>query len=345
MKAWVVVKNGPATSANLQLQSTRPLPTANAGTPTGSNILVKITHAALNPADIHFINVLPTWLPFRRVATPGLDFAGSIVALGPAVPADANLEVGTTVCGALAVAQVFFGAGSLAEYVMVPASLVAVKPERLSNAQAAGLMGVAGQTASLMVQDAALKAGQRVLINGASGGVGSVLVQVVKGLGVKVYAVCSGANEEMVRRLGADEVIDYKVHDPVENFLIEKFKDEPFDIIFDCVGGDPLYTQSPKYLKPGCKFITIVGGPSQGIIPFIKHKLRPVFLGGTPRPFHLLGLSPAGTFARQAAKWVDEGLIKEAPIDSEYTLEEVVQAYERVASKRAKGKVIIKVSE
>ena len=199
MKAWVVTRNGAPRDA-LALRTDLPVPAP----PTGANITIKIAYAALNPADVAFLSLIPSWLPFRRSATPGLDFAGEVVAAGPAVPAD--LAVGTQVCGALGVAQVAFGTGSLAEYVVVPAHLVVAVPRGLGLDAAAGLHGVAGQTASLVMDAANVQPGQQVLVNGASGGVGSLLIQTLKATGAVVTAVCSGENEALVRRLGADEV-------------------------------------------------------------------------------------------------------------------------------------------
>jgi len=120
-------------------------------------------------------------------------------------------------------------------------------------------------------------------------------------------------------------VIDYKVHDPVEKYLMEKFKDEPLDAIFDCAGNDRIYDYSASYLKPGCKFINIVGGSSQGIVPFIRNKARPVILGGVPRPYRLLAMMPSGEQVKEVASWVDEGVVQETAIDSEFAFEDVVQ--------------------
>jgi NADPH:quinone reductase-like Zn-dependent oxidoreductase len=199
MKSWIVVKNGvPADALTLKADVAVP------PTPTGSNIIVKVSYVALNPADLHFMANIPSWLPFRRNATPGLDFAGEVVQVGPS--AQAKLRVGTEVCASMGVSQVASGNGSLAEYVVVPADLVAVKPSSLSMAAAAGLAGVAGQTAAIMIRESNVKKGDKALINGASGGVGSVLLQILKARGAVVTAICSKANEEFVRRLGADEV-------------------------------------------------------------------------------------------------------------------------------------------
>ncbi|KAH8898250.1 NAD(P)-binding protein [Thozetella sp. PMI_491] len=336
MKAWVVAKNAQP-GEGLQLKADYPAP----GAPTGSNILVRISYAALNPADVHLMLNLPLWIPFRRNPIPGMDFAGEIVAAGPNVPAD--LAVGTEVCGALTVSQIAVGKGSMAEYVLIPADSVAARPKSLPLAAAAGVMGIAGQTAHIMEKSAQLKKGDRVLINGASGGVGTLLVQIAKAKGAVVTGICSEANIALVKGLGADEVVDYKAHDPLEVFLAEQCKEEPFNYVFDTVGSQPLYRNSPKYLKPEGRFISIAGGKSQGIVPVIKNNLIPTFLGGTPRTFRLLGLAPAGSIAKEAAKLVEDGSIKNGLIDSEFAFEEVPAAYEKLETKRAKGKIVVKV--
>ncbi|KAK0712031.1 hypothetical protein B0H67DRAFT_602608 [Lasiosphaeris hirsuta] len=340
MRAWTVQSNGAPSSRTLTL-TTVPTP---ASPPTGSNILIKVSHAALNPVDLHLLNVVPTWLPFRRSATPGLDFAGEVVAVGPWVPADSRIAPGAHVAGALGVAQIALGTGSLAEYVVVPAHLVALQPAGVGAAAAAGLLGVAGQTATLMLRAAGVKAGMRVLVNGASGGVGSLVVQVAKAKGAAVVAVCSAANADMVKGLGADEAVDYVARDPVEEYLAQRFDTQPFDFIFDAAGSQAIYRRSPAFLKKEGRFISIVGGKSQGVVPFVRNKLLPVFLGGTPRPFSLLGLAPNGNSAKDVAKWVDDGLLKQAPIDQEYAMEDAVQALEKLASKRAKGKIVVRVA-
>lgn len=200
MRAWTVAKNGGPSDA-LLLKTDAPVPS-----PVKSgNVLLKVTHAALNPADLNFMSTLPNWLPFRRNPTVGLDFAGEVVQLGPSVT---GLSVGSQVAGALNVMSVAVGRGSLAEYVEVPASKVALVPEGLTLRDAAGALGIAGQTAWVILKEAGIEKGDRVLVNGASGGVGSVLVQVAKAKGAVVYGVCSGGNAEFVKGLGADEVCE-----------------------------------------------------------------------------------------------------------------------------------------
>lgn len=210
MCAWTVQRAGPARRA-LTLERAKPTPALSAV--TGANILVRVHYAALNPADGLLMAALPPWLPFRRRPTPGIDFAGVVVAAGPAVSVDGEnaVKVGDAVAGALNVLTIAFGTGALAEYIVVPASIVAVVAPgdgklSLPLGQAAGAFGVAGQTAALVLGEAGVQRGQRVLVNGASGGVGTVLVQALKGAGAEVWGVCSAANEALVKRLGADHV-------------------------------------------------------------------------------------------------------------------------------------------
>jgi NADPH:quinone reductase-like Zn-dependent oxidoreductase len=175
------------------------------GPPTGADLLVKVSYAALNPADAVFMGIIPTILPFRWQPIIGLDFSGTVVAAGPdASPADVS-EPGTKVCGTLAISLVAIGRGTLAEYVLVPASLVAPCPKAMSLAASSGL-GVVGQTVFIAVREAGIKEGDRVLVNGASGGLGTTFVQVCKKYGATVVGVCSEANSELVKKLGADEV-------------------------------------------------------------------------------------------------------------------------------------------
>jgi len=201
MKAWIATRLGTPRQA-MRLQTSWPTPPP----PTGADILVRVSYAALNPADVGFMAFLsPFLIPFRRTPVPGLDFSGVIVGTGP----DSKLEVGTRVCGAMSVGVHARNVGSLAEYVVVPDSLVAVVPEGMMGMREASGLGIVGQTAVIAHREAdGLGEGSRVLVNGASGGLGAMVLQIAKGRGARVVGVCSGTNEEFVRGLGADEVSD-----------------------------------------------------------------------------------------------------------------------------------------
>lgn len=134
-----------------------------------------------------------------------MDFAGTVVQSGIGAPLD--FVKGAEVCGALGLSQLFAGQGTLAEYVRLPAGVLALKPTEMSWEEAAGC-GVVGQTVNTILKEAGglIGEGKRVLINGASGGVGTVLVQRVKAEGAIVVGVCSERNVGLVSELGADEV-------------------------------------------------------------------------------------------------------------------------------------------
>jgi NADPH:quinone reductase-like Zn-dependent oxidoreductase len=195
--------------------TTTPVPTLP---PNSTALLHRITHVSLNPADLVCLRLLPAWIPFLRSnPVPGMDFAGEVVCLGAAVPKELGLRVGDRVCGAAGLWEVAVGKGTLAEFVVLESGLVAKIPVvggcAWGGREAVGVMGIAGQTAGVMARSVVDgfgggdgMRGRRVLVNGASGGVGTVLVQICKGLGAEVVGVCSGANRALVERLGVDEV-------------------------------------------------------------------------------------------------------------------------------------------
>lgn len=210
--------------AALTFHPSHPLPDFTPPSTSPTALLLRVTHAALNPADLAILRFLPPLLtrPLRGSGrsspVPGLDFAGVIVAVGDAVPKERGLAVGDRVCGAMGLREVAGGRGSLAGYVVVESGLVVKVPEveGWGAREAVGVMGIAGQTAAEMVRyagagfgggvEAGGWEGRRVLVNGASGGVGTIAVQVLKGLGAEVVGVCSGGNRGLVERLGAAEV-------------------------------------------------------------------------------------------------------------------------------------------
>lgn len=199
MKTWIIAKSGEPKKA-LQLKTEWPTPSP----PKGGDVLIRVSYASLNPLDLVTMTI-PTIL--RRNAVPGVDFSGEILQLGPSVSSvSPDLRVGMTVGGTLPTPQIIRGYGALSEYIVVPAHAVAEKPAGLEDGAAAALMGVAGQTTACLMRAAEVAKGDRVLVNGASGGVGSVVVQVLRYKGAHVTAICSGKNEAMVRQLGADEV-------------------------------------------------------------------------------------------------------------------------------------------
>jgi NADPH:quinone reductase-like Zn-dependent oxidoreductase len=222
-------------------------------TAADSEILVKVHAASVNPVDWHFMRGTP--YPIRLAAgltkpsapSLGFDYAGTIEAVGRSVT---QFAVGDAVFGGKQ--------GSLAEYVTVHVDRGAVrKPEKVTFEQAAAV-AVAGVTALQALRDKAqVQRGQKVLINGASGGVGTFAVQLAKAFGAEVTGVQSTRNLELVRSIGADHVIDYTKEDFTTT-------GERYDVVLDNVGNRSL-SEIRRVLKPGGTYLPNGGGtPEKG---------------------------------------------------------------------------------
>lgn len=199
MKAWRFSRTGKMKEV-LKLKTDAPLPPV----PKAGEVMIRVSYVAINPADYKLMEI---WIPFRYPATPSIDFVGEIVQTGsPTSNSPTDVRIGMTVAGSVPTMLILRGVGVLAEYIVLPAHAVVEKPRGLEEAVAAGLLGVAGQTSVRVLQSAVLHEGDRVLLNGASGGVGTVLTQVLCGMGIRVTGICSARNEALVRRLGAEEV-------------------------------------------------------------------------------------------------------------------------------------------
>lgn len=204
--------------------------------PAAGEVRVKVHAASVNPVD---------WKLADRSAkgassTPGRDFAGVIDAVGPSVT---KWKVGDAVIGV--------GAGSYAEYVLAAADSIAAKPTKMSFAEASG-MGVVAETAwRAVVTVADVQKGQKVLIHGGAGGVGSSAVQIAKARGAYVIATASARNHDFLKSIGADETIDYRS---------VKFEDKlkSLDVVVNTVDADTS-RRSIGVLKPGGVLVSVVG--------------------------------------------------------------------------------------
>lgn len=232
MKAIVQDRYGPPESLTLA-EVDPPVPAAD-------EVLVRVEAAALNAYDWHVLRGDPRMARLAlgrskpRARIRGRDFAGVVESVGENVH---QFHSGDAVFGDLGDAN-----GAFAEYVCVPEALVAPKPTNLTPRQAAALP-LAGVTALMGLADLGqVEPGHRVLINGASGGVGTLAVQLAKALGATVTGVCSTRNTELVRSLGAGHVIDYTRSDFTHDA-------QPHDVVFDLVGNRSL-TALRRVLAP-----------------------------------------------------------------------------------------------
>ena len=210
-----------------------------------NEVLIKVKAASVNPLDMKirqgFMQKMrPVELPF----TPGLDAAGVVEAIGENVT---SVKVGDEVIAATM-------GKAYAEYVVANENLVAKKPNNISFEEATSLAVNIGTAETILFTEGKLAAGQKVLIQGAAGAVGLTMVQMAKERGLYVIATASGKGVDLVKSLGADEVIDYKTQDVAA--LVQDV-----DVVADCAGGE---AQLALYgvLKSGGKLLTIAGFPS-----------------------------------------------------------------------------------
>jgi NADPH:quinone reductase-like Zn-dependent oxidoreductase len=297
----------------------------------GDEVLVRVAAAGVDRGTWHLMTGLPYAVrvagygiraPKTRV--PGLDVAGTVEAVGPDVT---GFQPGDEVFG--------IANGSFAEYATVPVGKLATKPANLSFEQAAAVP-VSGLTALQGLRDQAqVEAGQKVLILGASGGVGTYAVQIAKAFGAEVTGVCSTGKVDMVRALGADHVVDYTKEDVADG-------QHRYDVILD-IGGNTRLSDLRRALTADGRLV-IVGGETDGR-----------WLGGADRQLRALLLSPfvsqkLSTFvsSENADDLVDlrelaeSGTITPA-IDRAYPLAEAAAAIRRLQDGHARGKVVITV--
>ncbi len=300
-------------------------------TPGDDEILVKVRAAAVNPLDWHYMRGTPYIMRLESgLGAPGnprmgVDYAGTVEATGRNVT---QFKPGDEVFGGRN--------GALAEFLVARADrAVVLKPANITFEQAAAVP-VAAITALQGLRDAGkLQSGQKVLINGASGGVGTFAVQIAKAFGAEVTGVCSSRNVEMVRSIGADHVIDYTTEDFTQG-------DRRYDVILDNVGNRPLL-DIRSVMAPDGRYVLIGGGgPDEG-------KWTGVFVG----PIKALVLSAfvSQDMGMMVSQMKKEDLVvlanlmaagKVTPvIDRRFSLSDVPEAIRYLETGRARGKVVI----
>ena len=301
-------------------------------TPNDDQILVKVRAASINPYDWHFVEGTPYIMRMMGVGLRkpkdiqlGVDFAGTVEAVGKNVT---QFKPGDEVFGGRG--------GAFAEYVCRRAQgAVALKPASITFEQAASV-NIAGITALQALRDKGkVQPGQKVLINGASGGVGTFAVQIAKSFGADVTGVCSTRNVDLVRSLGADHVIDYTKEDFAKG-------EQRYDVILDNVPNHSL-AECRRILNPKGKYVMIGGGgPNDSrwigpfgrvihtllVSPFISQKMGMMMADANQKDLTVLG------------DLMQSGKVKPV-IDRTYKLSEVPQAIAYLEEGHARGKVVI----
>jgi NADPH:quinone reductase-like Zn-dependent oxidoreductase len=330
IRAWQYTSTRGGLEKHMHLNPSIPMPK-----PSPNQHLVQILFCALNPVDHKpaelflvdkFINTKP--------ATPGIDFSGRIVK--PA--AGSGYKAGQLVFGCAG--KTLIAGGGLAEYAIVQSGHLTRVPDGVDPIDVASV-GVGGLTA-LQSIGSSLKKGDKIFTNGGSGGTGVFSIQIAKQRGLFVTTTCSTPNVDFCRSLGADEVIDYS-----KNNVVKALKDSGhmFDRVIDNIGSDmALYWRAHEYTKPDAKYIMVGGDLSlQGFITNLKIRLIPGFLGGGKRTKEGFLAEAREKDLVEIGRWMEEGRVKTV-IDSRWKFEEAVQAFQRLKTGRAKGKVVVAVA-
>jgi len=299
--------------------------------PNENQVLIKIVAASANPLDWHrmrgepFIARMGEGLRKPTDTRLGADVAGRVEAVGKNVT---EFKPGDEVFGAI-------GAGSFAEYACTREKNLVLKPANISF-EAAAAAPVVGLTALQGLRDTGqIRAGQKVLVNGASSGVGNFAVQLAKSYGTEVTGVCSTGNLEMVRSTGADHVVDYTRADFTRN-------GQQYDLIYDAIGNRSV-SDYRRALKPGGKCV-IAGFTS--LPRLFEHMiLGPLMSRGGDKKVGMMGVSNANKADLLVIRDLLETCKVIPVIDRRYPLGETAEAIRYLETMHARGKVIILVGQ
>src|SRR5436190_4699174 len=332
MKALVFKRYGGADQVTFA-DIPRPMPKAD-------EILVQVHAVGLNSIDTMIPKgTFKRILRFHLPATLGSDFAGVVVDVGSSVT---RFKLGDAVF-----ASIFdLGTGALAEFAVVPESAAALKPSNLDFVQAAAIPMVGLTSWQALKERARLKPGQKVFIPAGSGGIGTFAIQLAKYLGAKVGTTTSTGNVDLVRSLGADEVIDYKSQE-FENVLRD------YDAVLGTVRGDAL-EKSLRILKPRSTVVSLVGPPDAAFARARRMNFFMVFLLGLLSrkmirnakergvEYSFLFVHPDGRQLAEIGKLLEAGRIRPV-IDKVFPFDQAKEALAYLEKGRAKGKVVVQI--
>jgi NADPH2:quinone reductase len=312
----------------------RDLPTPDPGP---GEVLVRVVASGVNPLDV---KIHAGQADHARVQPPfvlGMDLAGVVEAVGPG--AEALFAPGDEVYGLTGGVGTL--QGSLAQFAAVDARLLAHKPVSISPREAAALPLAVITAWEGLVDRAGVHAGQRVLVHGGAGGVGSVAVQIARARGAEVYATVSPARAALVEALGAVPID--RINTTVESYVAEHTGGEGFDVVFDTVGGEVLDASFAAVRTYTGHVVSALGWGKHSLAPlsFRAATYSGVFtllpmLTGNGREHH-------GEILRAARELVDAGQLRALIDPMHYTLETVNAAHELIQAGSATGKLIVDI--
>ena len=290
--------------------------------PAANQVLIRVEASSINPIDWKRASgALRLLMPARLPLVPGYDVAGTVSALGPGV---STFKVGDRVHARIGESR----GGACAEFALAGLDVVTRMPDGMSMGDAAALP-LAGMTALQGLRDAGglpmecPKA--RVLVVGASGGVGHFAVQLAKGMGAHVTGICSGRNVDLVRSLGADEVLDYTKPGVLQGH-------SGFDLVLDCVGAD-----AAKWLplvRDGGRYASTIPGPAV----LLRQVVNPL----TSKGVHAVLLKSRAVDLALLDRWFEAGRLR-VVIDSRFPLAKLGEAWAKSITGRSAGKIVIDV--
>ncbi|HEY2957073.1 MAG TPA: NADP-dependent oxidoreductase [Actinomycetota bacterium] len=301
--------------------SMRELPTPG---PVDGQVLVRVCAAGVNPFDAYVAGgYAKDVLEHRFPLVPGHDAAGVVEAVGDGVEQPA---VGDEVFGA--VGKPYLGEGTYAEMATMSAATLWPKPAPLDFTQAAAVP-LSGATALTLLDAVALGAGERLLVLGASGGVGSYLVQLAARRGARVVGVCSGPNLAYARGLGADDVIDYTTAEVGE--AVRSRDPDGVDAIVDLVGDKPALSALSEQLRPGGRVASAVDAAD--VEQLAKRGIRATNVASWLTSQQL----------GQLSRWLEDGTLRLPEIHA-VAFEDAAGALARIATRHTRGKLVLTVS-
>jgi alcohol dehydrogenase len=289
--------------------------------PSAGKVLVIIKAAGVNPADWKFRDgFFQQMMPLKFPSTLGWDFSGVIEKIGEGI---SDFKQGDEVYGQAA--EITGGSGAFAEMALANADSIAHKPKTLSHEEAAGLPTVGVSAWQALVETIGLsKEGQKILIHGGAGGIGSIAIQLAKHLSAYVATTVSTNDKQFVKELGADELIDYKTQN-FEDLLHD------YDAVLDTVGGET-YTRSFKVLKRGGIIVSMLEQPNQEIMDRFGVKAISQFTQVNRERLTKL------------AQWVNQNTIH-VNVDRTFPLDEAGKALDYQRDVHPRGKVVLEASK
>jgi alcohol dehydrogenase len=286
---------------------------------SSGKILVNVKAAGVNPADWKIRDGgLQQLVPLQFPSTLGMDFSGVVKQVGEG-NSTSDFKQGDEVYGQAGVIN--GGSGAFAEMALANIESIAHKPKRLSHPESAALPSVGVSARWALRDDIGLSKGQKILIHGGAGGIGSIAIQLAKNLGAYVATTVSANDIQFVQELGADEVIDYQT---------QAFEDlvHDYDAVFDTVAGET-YIRSFKVLKKGGIIVSMLEPPNTELMNL--YGVKAIFRNFIPNRERLTKL----------AEWVDENNNILVNIEKKFLLDEVGDALDYQKNVHPRGKVVL----